>query len=69
MRGLTASSDFLAVRRDLEGIKRQRPFPRLIRAKQHSGVLQSLSKRLDRADASFAVSPLALTPLLSQHLF
>ena len=53
----------MAVRKDMEGMKRQHAFTRFIRAKQHSGLLQTLSKRLDRADASFIVSALPLSLL------
>ena len=55
-----AHRDVLAARKDMEGLERQGAFTRFIRAKQHSGQLQSLSSRLRQADASFSVGPFTI---------
>ncbi|KZV70142.1 hypothetical protein PENSPDRAFT_685780 [Peniophora sp. CONT] len=49
------ANDLNTVCADLEDIKRQRPILCFLRAKRHSGDLQELMRRLDRADASFTV--------------
>ncbi|KZV73365.1 hypothetical protein PENSPDRAFT_750114 [Peniophora sp. CONT] len=47
------AEDVLAVRKDMEGIERQRLLKRFIRAKRHSAQLQDLLKQLNQADAFF----------------